>query len=136
MPAESPAEYAEFDDVRLEPHVHEPERHHHVVRVWADCSDSPAGTCNTELANYTASYAIGNIFPELTASATSLRIFQISMSGTTPSVTYAYPSGATLTTAETTAAQAVVPSTQAGVVVTVTYTHTSRADDDDPVAVS
>ena len=90
---------------------------------WADCSDNPAGTCNTEISLYSPSNAIGNVAPQLTAASVTLQMFQVTMSGTTPSVTYAYPSGAGLTAAQTTAAQAAFTSGQTGVIVTVNYTY-------------
>ena len=90
---------------------------------WADCSDNPAGTCNTEISLYSPSNAIGNVAPQLTAAIVTLQMFQVTMSGTTPSVTYAYPSGAGLTAAQTTAAQAAFTSGQTGVIVTVNYTY-------------
>jgi len=46
------------------------------------------------------------------------------MSGTTPTVVYAYPSGSTLTASQVTAAQGVLTDGQSGVVVTATYNHT------------
>jgi Flp pilus assembly protein TadG len=92
--------------------------------AWADCSDSPAGTCQTELNTYTASYTIANIAPQLTASSLTLTMFEVQMSGTTPTVVYSYPSGATLTAAQTAAAQAAFSASQTGVIVTASYVHT------------
>ena len=92
--------------------------------AWADCSDDPAGTCQTELGYYTSSYTIANIAPQLTASALTLTMFEVQMSGTTPTVVYAYPSGATLTAAQTSAATATFGSGQTGVIVTASYAHT------------
>lgn len=45
------------------------------------------------------------------------------MSGTTPGVVYAYPTGATLSASQTTAAQAAFESGQVGVLVTLSYQH-------------
>ena len=92
--------------------------------AWADCSDIPAGTCNTELGYFNTTSSIANIAPQLTASQLSLTMFQVTMVGTNPSVVYASPSGATLSSAQTSAAQAILTSGQSGVIVTSTYTHT------------
>lgn len=90
---------------------------------WADCADNPAGTCNTEIGLYSPAAAIGNVAPQLTAANVTLQMFQVTMSGTTPGVTYAYPSGAALSAAQTTAAQTAFTSGQTGVIVTVSYTY-------------
>jgi len=91
--------------------------------AWADCADSPVGTCNTEIGLYSPTAAIANVAPQLTAASVDLQMFQVSMSGTTPTVVYHY--GATaLTAAQTTAAQAALTDGQSGVVVTVNYTYT------------
>jgi hypothetical protein len=92
--------------------------------VYADCSDLPIGTCSTELSNLSASNAVANIVPQLQSNLLSLSIFQVSMSGSTPTVVYAAPSGATLTAAQVSAAQGILSSGQSGVVVTATYNHT------------
>jgi Flp pilus assembly protein TadG len=91
--------------------------------AWADCSDVPVGACQTELNTLTASNTITNVAPQLTSSRLSITMFQMTMSGTTPVVLYAYPSGATLTASQTTAAQASIPSGQTGVLVAASYTH-------------
>ncbi len=90
---------------------------------WADCVDNPTGTCQTEMGLYTPAASIGNIAPQLTASRVGLQMFQVSMSGTTPNVTYSYPSGAALSAAQTTAAQASLTTGENGVIVTVNYTY-------------
>jgi Flp pilus assembly protein TadG len=90
---------------------------------WADCSDLPAGTCQTELATYTASAAVSNVVPQLKPANVTLKMFQLQMSGSTPVVVYAYPSGASLTSQQITAAQGVLQSGQSGVLVTATYQH-------------
>jgi Flp pilus assembly protein TadG len=88
--------------------------------VWADCSDpSNTGVCSTEMTNYTAANAIANIAPQLVASRLTLQMFQVLMSGTTPTIVYAYPTGATLSTA-----QATLSSGQSAVIVTASYSHT------------
>jgi Flp pilus assembly protein TadG len=92
--------------------------------TYADCSDSPQGTCNTELAKFTTTVAISNIAPQITPASLTLSMFQVSMSGTTPTVVYASPSGATLTSAQIAAAQNVLTDQQSGVIVTARYTHT------------
>jgi Flp pilus assembly protein TadG len=91
--------------------------------AWADCSDSPAGTCKTELNAYSASYTIANIAPQLTPASLTLTMFQIQMSGTTPTIVYSYPAAATLTAAQTTLAQANFASGQTGVIVYASYAH-------------
>lgn len=90
---------------------------------WADCSDYPTGTCLTELASYTASATVANVAPQLVPANLTLQMFQVQMSGTTPVVVYAYPTGTTLTAAQTSAAQGVLQSGQSGVLVTATYQH-------------
>ena len=95
-----------------------------IAIVYADCSDNPVGTCGTEANSYMTSQFISNIVPQLTVSSLSFKVFQVSMSGTTPTVVYSAPSGATLNAAQTAAAQAALSSGQAGVIVTATYTHT------------
>jgi Flp pilus assembly protein TadG len=91
---------------------------------WADCQDNPTGTCQTEMSLYTATPAIANTAPQLVAANVGLQMFQVSMTGTTPSVTYSYPSGASLSAAQTTAAQGSLQSGQSGVIVSVSYTYT------------
>lgn len=91
--------------------------------VWADCSDSPAGTCQTELGNYTTTAMINNIAPQLNPANLTLQMFEVTMSGSSPSIVYSYPSTATLSAAQTTLAQANFVSGQTGVIVTATYSH-------------
>ena len=91
--------------------------------TWADCSDSPVGTCLTELSNYTASASIANIVPQLIASNVSLRMFQVTVAGSNVNVVYAYPSGQALTAAEQTAATSTLTNGQSGVVVSISYVH-------------
>jgi Flp pilus assembly protein TadG len=91
--------------------------------AWADCADLPAGTCNTELGIYDTSSAMKNIAPQLTNTIT-LQMFQVTMSGSTPTVTYSYPNGGALSSAQTSAAATTLSSGQKGVIVTVKYTHT------------
>jgi len=92
--------------------------------AWADCYDSPTGACLTEISLYTSTYTIQNFAPQLTAANVVVSMFQVSMSGTTPTVVYAYPTGSSLTTAQKTALQTTLSSGQSGVIVTVSYTHT------------
>jgi hypothetical protein len=92
--------------------------------VYADCSDMPSGTCNTELTALGSTNAISNIEPQLQSSLLSVSIFQVSMSGSTPTVVYAFACGATLTSGQVTAAQGVLTDGQSGVIVTATYNHT------------
>jgi len=63
--------------------------------VWADCSDSPVGTCLTELGNYTPSASLANIAPQLTPANIGLRMFQVMVAGSNANVVYAYPTGQT-----------------------------------------
>jgi Flp pilus assembly protein TadG len=90
---------------------------------WADCSDLPAGTCQNELAAYTAAATIANVAPQLVPANLTLQMFQLQMAGSTPTVVYAFPSGATLSAAQTTAAQGALQAGQTGVLVTATYQH-------------
>jgi Flp pilus assembly protein TadG len=101
--------------------------------AWADCSDDPAGTCQTELGTYTSSSTIANIAPQLNPTQLTLQMFWVTMSNATPSTPtivvspsgnpYAYPSTATLTAAQTALAQATFASGATGVIVTATYAH-------------
>ena len=91
--------------------------------VWADCSDLPAGTCSTEMGVLANANTVGNIVPQLNNGTRSLQMFQVTMNGSTPSVTYAYPSGATLSAAQSAAASSTLSNGQVGVIVTVSYTH-------------
>jgi len=92
--------------------------------VLADCSDIPAGTCNSELTALGSTSAISNIVPQLQTSQLSLSIFQVTMSGSTPTVVYSFPAGATLTASQTLAAQGILLANgQSGVIVTATYSH-------------
>jgi Flp pilus assembly protein TadG len=95
-----------------------------IAIVFADCSDNPVGTCGTEANSYVTSQFVGNIVPQLTVSALSLTVFQVSMSGTTPTVVYSAPSSASLSASQIAAAQAGLSNGQSGVVVTATYSHT------------
>lgn len=91
--------------------------------VYADCSDVPVGTCGTEVISLGSTSAISNIEPQLQTNLLSVTIFQVSMSGSTPTTVYTYPSGATLTTSQVAAAQGLLTNGQSGVVVTATYNH-------------
>lgn len=92
--------------------------------AWADCSDYPAGACQTELTAYSASYSIANIAPQLDPTKLTLTMFEVTMSGTTPTIVYSYPASATLTAAEKSAAQANFGTSGTGVIVYVSYAHT------------
>jgi Flp pilus assembly protein TadG len=92
--------------------------------AWADCTDVPAGTCATELATFTSASTIANIVPALVPAQTSISMFQILMVGTTPTVVSSYPTGASLSGSQITAATAAFTSGQSGVIVTVSYNHT------------
>jgi Flp pilus assembly protein TadG len=94
--------------------------------AWADCSDTPAGTCGTELTYYGGLATTANVEPQLTASTLTLQMFEVTMSGTTPTVVYSYPAAASLTAAQTASAQAAFSNGQTGVLVTTAYTHSLR----------
>jgi hypothetical protein len=53
-----------------------------------------------------------------------LRMMEVTMSGSSASVVYAYPTGATPTAAELAIGQAAIASGQTGVIVSVSYVHT------------
>ena len=91
--------------------------------VWSDCSDVPAGTCNTELSTLASSATIQNFAPQLIAGQTSISLFEITMNGGTPTVVYSYPSGTGLSPSQT-AAAAAFTNGQSAVIVTVGYSHT------------
>jgi Flp pilus assembly protein TadG len=91
--------------------------------TWSDCSDSPVGSCLTELSTYTPSAALANIAPQLITANINLRMFQVTVAGANANVVYAYPTGATLTSAETTAATSTLKNGQTGVVVSINYVH-------------
>jgi Flp pilus assembly protein TadG len=91
--------------------------------VWADCSDSPVGTCLTELGTYTPSAALANIVPQLTTANISLRMFQVTVAGSNVNVVYAYPTGQTPTAAEQAAATSALTNGQTGVIVSVSYVY-------------
>jgi Flp pilus assembly protein TadG len=91
--------------------------------TWADCSDSPVGTCLTEMSSYTSTNALANVAPQLITNNISLRMFQVTVAQSNVNVVYAYPSGATLTSAEQTAATSALTNGQTGVVVSISYVH-------------
>jgi Flp pilus assembly protein TadG len=91
--------------------------------TWSDCTDSPVGTCLTELNAFTASSSLANIVPQLITNNIGLRMFQVTVAGSNVNVVYAYPSGQTLTSAEQTAATTTLTNGQTGVVVSVNYVH-------------
>lgn len=90
---------------------------------WADCADSPVGACSTEMSLYTPSYALGNVAPQIKASGLTLQMFQITMGATSPTVIYAYPTGASLSTAQTNLIKATFTNGQSAVLVTASYAH-------------
>jgi Flp pilus assembly protein TadG len=91
--------------------------------TWADCSDSPAGTCLTEMGTYTPSAALTNIVPQLTAANIGLRMFQITVNQGVVNTVYAYPTGATPTAAEQSSATSTLNNGQSGVIVSVSYVY-------------
>ncbi len=104
--------------------------------AYADCSDVPAGTCSSEVANYINQNAIQNIAPQLQYANLSLQMFQVSIATSPPyAVSVTYGSGSTLTVAQTTAAQTALTaaaqsaltnnnqSSVNAVIVTAAYTH-------------
>jgi Flp pilus assembly protein TadG len=88
---------------------------------FADCSDTSSGVCQTELNEYVTSSALAAVAPQLLPGNLTLSMAQVKMNGSTPAVEYYYPSGFSLSAAQTSALQAVVVSGQTGVVVTATY---------------
>jgi Flp pilus assembly protein TadG len=92
--------------------------------AWSDCSDVPTGTCAGELSTLASNYTIANFAPQLIASQVSISMFQITMTGTTPTIVSSYPSGGSLNAAQTAVATSTFTSGQSGVIVTVNYTHT------------
>jgi Flp pilus assembly protein TadG len=85
----------------------------------AQCSSAQVTTCQTDLAE-----AATNIAPQLTGTLT-LNMFTVTNTSGTLTYTNPYPSGATPTSAQTTAAKnVVIIYGQTGVLVTATYTHT------------
>ena len=91
--------------------------------AYSDCSDFPVGTCGVEITMYGDADAVKNIVPQLDSTKLTLTMFQVSMNGSTPTVIYAYPVGATLTAAQRSATQAAFADKQAGVLITATYLH-------------
>lgn len=93
-----------------------------VALSWGDCSDSPAGTCQTEMNQYIA--ARSNIAPVLNTSQLTLNLWQVNNSFGTINVVYG-------TTAITPAARdlalAQIPGGQSGVVAIGSYTYQARA---------
>jgi Flp pilus assembly protein TadG len=95
--------------------------------VYSDCNDgSPSiQNCKTELGQYWPQAAIANIAPQLASGNVSIRMFQVQYaSDGTQTINYAYPTGATMTPAETTTAQTTISTSgaaQTGVLVTVQY---------------
>ena len=92
--------------------------------VWSDCQDNTATACRTEMSTYAATLTMGNIAPQLASANVARQMFQVTMSGGNPTVVFAYPTGATPSADEITAVRATVADGQAGVIVTVRYTHT------------
>jgi Flp pilus assembly protein TadG len=91
--------------------------------VWSDCPDSPAGACLTELSSYTSSATLANVAPQLITANIDLRMFQVTVNGTTVNTVYAYPTGTTPTAAEQTAAISALTNGQTGVIVSINYVH-------------
>jgi Flp pilus assembly protein TadG len=112
--------------------------------AWADCSDT-SGSCSSagELANYTSTNTITNIFPQLSnfSSQGQLRMFQVAMTAGVPAIAtpssspagvYEYPAVAVLSAAEIAASQNLCPQPvsastctgQSGVIVTASYSYT------------
>jgi Flp pilus assembly protein TadG len=93
---------------------------------FADCSDTASGVCLTELNQYETTFALSNIAPQLLTANITLSMAQVQMSGTTPTVEY--PTGLSLTAAQTSALQAAASPASISpltyVVVTVSYVYT------------
>lgn len=88
---------------------------------YADCSDTASGVCLTELDEYPTTAALGNIAPQLKAASVTLKMAQVKMNGLVPTIEYIYPTGSSLTNAQTAALQAAIPSGQSGIVITISY---------------
>jgi Flp pilus assembly protein TadG len=102
------------------------------AQSFADCPDTTVtvgatlGSCGTEMNQYTAANTVANFAPQLTAAQVTLNMAQVQFSGATPTVIY--PSGGTLTSAQTSALSTLyagIPASYAGttnaVVVTGSY---------------
>ena len=93
-----------------------------VALSWGDCSDSPAGTCRTEMNQYIS--ALSNIAPALDSTKLTLSLWQVSVSFGTVNMVY----GTTALTANARAiALAQIPDGQSGVVIIGNYTFNARA---------
>ena len=90
---------------------------------YADCPDLPAGSCQTELAQYKAAATIGNIAPQLTSANVTLQMEQVKMAGNVPNLTYT--TGGSLSAAQISAAQAIgAASGSEIIIVSVSYPYT------------
>jgi Flp pilus assembly protein TadG len=93
---------------------------------WSDCADGPTDPCLTEGGYYADTDLMTNLSPRLTPANVTIRLFQVSVVGSSVAQIYAVPSTETLTTAETTAITTKLTdgtSSRVGVLVTVNYTH-------------
>jgi Flp pilus assembly protein TadG len=93
------------------------------AEAWADCTDVPAGTCQTEATTLCAAPTIQNFAPQLVAANISITMVQVSMSGGSATLVYSCPAGASLSAAQSTTATSTFSNGQSGVIVTVNYTH-------------
>lgn len=93
-----------------------------IATAWADCSDTPAGTCSTEMNTYVASATLGNVAPQLTTANVTIQMFWMQITPTTSTVTYSYPALASPTAAQVTNARNRFGSGNI-VIVSVTYSH-------------
>ena len=96
--------------------------------AWGECSDGTNQNCRTELPSYTSASTIGNVAPRLAPASVVLQMYEVTMAGAVPTVTYAYPSGTLPSPDQAVAARAILTDTQVGVIVTVAYTHTLLFD--------
>lgn len=94
----------------------------HYAMVWADCTDTPAGACSTEMSNLAAAATISNIAPQLVVSNLSLQMFQVQLTATGSTTTYASPSGAAPSAAQIAAARTKFGASSV-VIVSATYSH-------------
>jgi Flp pilus assembly protein TadG len=92
--------------------------------AWADCSDDTS--CGSEATAFSSSTLATNLTQGLAPASYSVRMFKVSVSGTTITADVKIPSTATVDTNERTAILNKIASGQEGVIVTVSYTHSAQ----------
>jgi Flp pilus assembly protein TadG len=91
---------------------------------WSDCSDDASASCGTEGTSYTSGSLATNLAPSLVAASVSVRLFQVRIESGSVKTVYARPTGIALDANERAALLDRLEDGDAGVVVTVAYTHT------------